>query len=71
MKWDELISYPKAARSNRRLSNLMDTLIEIQPIEDTGDRYSTLNEWLVNANRNGLLTTREYNDTRTWIADNL
>jgi len=50
------------------LAEQLDTLVELLPLPDTGDKYCDFADWLGEGERAGLLTWREHNTLRQYLA---
>ncbi len=71
MNWQELMKYPNLIESyqarNGTYEELFDTLQELIPIDDKGNRFTTFFHWIDTAIHNGLITKVEKMNIQTYL----
>ncbi len=65
--WRSRLSYPHHVFRNATLY-LLDSLNDLLPLPDTGDRYVDISDWLREGQTLGLLTRNEEQDLRYVLA---
>lgn len=69
MTWIDLIAKPEWAPAVPRvMRDVLDTLQDVLPIENNGDRFVSMSKWLQSGLENGLITTQERSALRAALA---
>jgi hypothetical protein len=70
--WRDLLGYAEVFEfEHPKLAPVLDSLQELLPIKNLGDRYSDMSTWLEDAKSSGLIDRKEHNMLREAIGPNL